>query len=111
MSLSKDCTCPDHEGPHWLHEIWVAERTNLAVLQVAIDNGNDLVSAVGAFFWAEFRRKNEIAQHMRRRGLEEIPADLIPPPPPSLRYPCFPDGTPHPAMALLFELMLWDVNP
>lgn len=108
--LSKDCECPDHDGPHWLHENFVLERTNLAAFQSAIDAEDDLGVAAGMFFWAEWRRKSELLYQAKIRGIEEIPSDLVPPPPPMLRYPCLPDGSPHPVIEELARLMHWDLS-
>jgi len=110
MALSKDCTCTDHEGPHWLYEFWAQERVNLAALQEAIDDrDDDLIAAADTFFWAEFERKSTFVHRLERSGIEHIPPELIPPPPPKLRYPCDQHGRPHPIIERLAELMGWSI--
>jgi hypothetical protein len=76
---------------------------------VAIDRGSDLIPAAEEFFWAEWRRKSELLYQMKIRGIDDIPPEMIPPPPPKLRYPCDQHGRPHPVIERLAQLMGWSI--
>lgn len=60
---AKDCTCRDHDGPHWLHDndMWRASNAQLRAI------GN-----IRGFIVADLARVQEKRWYMEREHIDEI---------------------------------------
>ena len=77
MSLTKDCSCRNHEGPHWLLEDYFDRKINLTLLERWIEllrSGNvlDAYSAMSAYNQAEIRRTQQLLLNMKLYHLTEV---------------------------------------
>jgi hypothetical protein len=84
--FAKDCGCATHDGPHWLHiDAWErgVNRAELEAAMAALSGACDVHVATSAearllaVAGAEARRLSAKATEMERRGITDIPDEVI----------------------------------
>lgn len=82
VTLPKDCSCCDHEGPHWLHEDRIEREHNEAAIRRIEEEANagpvdsmrkmQLVALVMHYAGAEERRLKEKLRYMKGMGIAAL---------------------------------------